>query len=96
MSARFLTLAILSLLSVQLGAFDEDYGWFKAGDSLQLAQQADVVDKDAAANIARTATGGRVLAVEVDADGDKPVYNVKVLLPDGHIRVVVVDGTIGD
>ena len=96
MSARYSTLVILSLLSAQLGAFDEGDGWFAGVYPLQLAQQATVADKDAAANIARAATGGRVLAVDDGTDGDRPVYNVKILLPDGHIRVVVVDGTSGD
>ncbi len=80
---------------MQLSAFDGNNGWPVDAHPLMLVQQEAAVDRDAAANIARAATGGRVLAVE-PGGSDKPVYNVKVLLPDGHVRVVIVDGASGD
>lgn len=50
------------------------------------------LDSDQAAARAQQATGGRVLGVR----GGDPVYRVKVLLPGGRVREVVVDPRSGD
>ena len=58
------------------------------GESLRLAQAA--VSADEAATVARRQTGGRVLGVDWSEGGGGPVYLVKVLMPDGSIKIVPV------
>jgi uncharacterized membrane protein YkoI len=53
------------------------------------------VSRDAAAAIAQRATGGRVLAVEQAEAGGRPVWRVKVLTPNGEVRVILVDVASG-
>jgi len=60
---------------------------------IRLAQAA--VSADQAAAIARNRTGGRVLGVDWSDSGGQPVYLVKVLMPDGSIRVVTVAASGG-
>jgi uncharacterized membrane protein YkoI len=40
-------------------------------------------------------SGGKVLAAETASEGGVTVYRVKVLLPDGHVRIYVVDPESG-
>jgi len=50
-------------------------------------------DRREAAEIARKRSGGRVLSSEpIDTEEGRPAYRVKVLTPEGHIRVLVIDG----
>ena len=49
---------------------------------------------DAARQAARM-TGGRVLDVRTSNQGGRIVYEVKVLLDDGRVRVVRIDGVSG-
>lgn len=53
-----------------------------------LAQQSNA---DAAAQIARAQTGGRVLSVRPSDDAGRPGYEVKVLLDDGRVRVLYIN-----
>ena len=46
---------------------------------------------DAAAQIARAQTGGRVLSVRPSSNPQRPGYEVKVLLDDGRVRVLYID-----
>ncbi|MDX1607185.1 MAG: hypothetical protein R3202_13420 [Candidatus Competibacterales bacterium] len=46
---------------------------------------------DAAAQIARAQTGGRVLSVQPSSNPQRPGYEVKVLLDDGRVRVLYID-----
>lgn len=46
---------------------------------------------DAAAQIARAQTGGRVLSVRPSDDPGRPGYEVKVLLDDGRVRVLFIN-----
>lgn len=55
---------------------------------LVLAQAA--TSPDQAAAMARRQTGGRVLGVDWGDSGGQPVYMVRVLMPDGSIRVVAI------
>jgi uncharacterized membrane protein YkoI len=64
-----------------------------AGDGWLLAQAA--IDADQAAAVARSRTGGRVLGVEWGEANGQPVYSVRVLLPDGRIRVIEVPAGAG-
>lgn len=53
------------------------------------------VSRDAAAAIAQRATGGRVLAVEQAQAGGRAMWRVKVLTPNGEVRVIMVDVASG-
>lgn len=65
-------------------------------DPVRLAQaeEADLISADRAAEIARSATGGRVLAVERRRDG-RPWFRVKVLVDGERVRYVAVDAVSG-
>lgn len=53
------------------------------------------VSRDEAAAIAQRANAGRVLSVErSDADG-RAVWRVKVVTPQGEVRVILVDVASG-
>lgn len=56
---------------------------------LVTAAPAQQSGADAAAEIARAQTGGRVLSVTPDPSGSG--YEVKVLLEDGRVRVLHID-----
>lgn len=59
---------------------------------LLLVQSAGISQDEAAAQV-RAATGGRVLDIRTQVEDGVSVYIVKVLLPDGRIRVVTVGGS---
>lgn len=62
---------------------------------VQYAQGESRTDKSKAADIARSAHGGKVLSVdEVNSDG-RVVFRVKLLLDGGRIKIVTVDGNSG-
>jgi len=62
--------------------------------TLTLPAWADASRDDAAA-IAQRASGGRVLAVEkADREG-RTVWRVKVLTPQGEVKVILVDAASG-
>jgi len=62
--------------------------------TLTLPAWADVSRDDAAAS-AQRASGGRVLAVDkADRDG-RSVWRVKVLTPQGEVKVILVDVASG-
>jgi len=50
-------------------------------------------DSGAAARQAAQMTGGRVLDVQAGNAGGRMVYFVRVLLADGRVKVVRIDGT---
>lgn len=60
-----------------------------------LAQRQDAIGPDQAAAVARKVTGGRVLAVTPAKRHGAVVYKVRVLLPDGRVRVVIIDAKSG-
>ncbi len=58
--------------------------------TLTLPVLADVSREDAAATVQKI-SGGRVLAVDkTDRDG-RSVWRVKVLMPQGEVKVILVD-----
>jgi uncharacterized membrane protein YkoI len=62
--------------------------------TLALPAWADVSRDDAAAS-AQRASGGRVLAVDkADREG-RAVWRVKVLTPQGEVKVILVDVASG-
>jgi uncharacterized iron-regulated membrane protein len=69
------------------------HSWAPLGN--HLVQAAPAVDPDQAAALARDATGGEVLGVRTVRRGGKTLYQVKVLLPGGRVRVVPIDAQSG-
>lgn len=55
---------------------------------------ADASRDNAAAAALRVASG-RVLAVDRAQSGDRPVWRVKVVTPQGEVRVIVIDLATG-
>ena len=63
------------------------------GNEITVAEA--VISAQEAAALVKARTGGRILSVEaIDADGGI-IYRVKVLTPDGEIRVFNVDAATG-
>lgn len=64
---------------------------------MQLAQaQQNGISKSQAADIAKAAYGGKVLKVEETSQGGQKVYRVKLLLSEGRIKIVTVNGRSGN
>lgn len=59
-----------------------------------LPAWADVSRDEAAATVQR-ASGGRVLTVEKAERDGRVVWRVKVLTPQGEVKVVLIDATTG-
>ncbi|MBK9440696.1 MAG: PepSY domain-containing protein [Comamonadaceae bacterium] len=53
------------------------------------------MDRDAAAAAAQKASGGRVLAVEKSEREGRAVWRVKVVTPQGEVRVMLIDAASG-
>lgn len=53
-------------------------------------------DSGAAARQAAQMTGGRVLGVQTATAGGQPVYLVRVLLADGRVKIVRIEGGGGN
>jgi uncharacterized membrane protein YkoI len=66
-----------------------DAGAYAWPGELLLAQAVGLSQDEAAAKV-REETGGRVLDVQTGTQDGLAVYLVKVLLPDGRVRVVTV------
>ncbi len=58
----------------------------------QSGVQGAATLREAVAKVERE-TGGRILAAETVIAGESRVYRIKVLTPDGTVRVVQVVGT---
>jgi len=58
---------------------------------LAQATTTEAQQRQDAAEQAAARTGGKALAAEPDTVDGKPVYRVKVLTPDGHVRTVVIE-----
>ncbi|MEO6065005.1 MAG: hypothetical protein ABIP49_04395 [Lysobacterales bacterium] len=71
-------------------------GVFLAASAAAIHGQSEVKGaatlRDAVAMVERD-TGGRILAAETVTTGDSRIYRIKVLTPDGTVRVVQVVGT---
>ena len=62
--------------------------------ALAMPVWADV-SRDDAASAAQQASGGRVLAVEKTEREGRPVWRVKVLTPQGEVKVILIDTASG-
>lgn len=60
----------------------------------ESANGAELISRDRAAAAARSATGGRVLRVELRNNG-RPCYRVRVLVDGERVRSVAVDARSG-
>lgn len=80
-------LLLLAGLQAQAAALD-GHEHQSTRPPLVVAQAA--TSPDQAAAMARKQTGGRVLGVDWGDNGGQPVYMVRVLMPDGSIRVVAI------
>lgn len=61
----------------------------------QRATEPKARDRDEAAALARQRSGGRVLSSDADEEDGRPVYRVKVLTPEGRVRVLVIEANGG-
>lgn len=66
-----------------------------AGVSALRLFAAGATDSGAAAREAAAMTGGRVVDVQTTRSGARVVYVVKVLLDNGRVKVVHIDGAAG-
>ena len=62
--------------------------------AMALPVWADV-SRDDAATVAQQVSGGRVLAVEKTERDGRPVWRVKVLTPQGEVKVILIDAASG-
>ena len=62
--------------------------------ALALPAWADV-SRDDAASKAQQSSGGRVLAVEKAERDGRPLWRVKVLTPQGEVKVILIDAASG-
>jgi uncharacterized membrane protein YkoI len=63
-----------------------------------LAQEAlvrNAISQDEAVAMVREKTGGKVLRVDRQGEGDSIVYRIRVLKPDGRLREYRVDASTG-
>lgn len=60
-----------------------------------LAQSAKSVTLDQAVLEVQQDTGGKVLSAEQRGVGHRQEYRIKVLTPDGHVKVMVVSSESG-
>lgn len=63
----------------------------------QLAQtgRSPQLSSSDAADLVQRRTGGRVLAVQAQRESGREIYRVKVLTPQGEVRIVLVDAASG-
>jgi uncharacterized membrane protein YkoI len=53
------------------------------------------ISRDGAAAAAQRMGGGRVLSVEKSGSGREAVWRVKVVTPQGEVRVILIDAASG-
>lgn len=50
------------------------------------------MSREQAVRMVKQQTDGRILSVDTVRRGDRIIYRIKVLTPEGHVRVIEVDG----
>jgi uncharacterized membrane protein YkoI len=50
------------------------------------------MSREQAVRMVKQQTDGRILSVDTVRRGDRIIYRIKVLTPEGHVRVIKVDG----
>ena len=92
---RFAVLVFVSLsLSLGLPYDVEAARGKKADKGSHAGGKESFISRDRAAAIARSATGGRVLTIQLKR-GNRPRYSVKMLLDGKRVRKVSVDARTG-
>lgn len=89
--------SVALLSAVMMASAHAGGQWFEPkGGALPFVDAGPAISESAAAAAAARASGGRVLGVRRNGGKAGQVdYRVKVLMPDGRIRSVRVDGTTG-
>ncbi|MEO6967999.1 MAG: hypothetical protein ABI132_06045 [Rhodanobacteraceae bacterium] len=94
MSTRliFLTLALLTAGGMASVA----YGAPPAKTSAHAAQSAGArISLEQAVEQVQVQTRGRILAADTIPSGRNKLYRIKVLTPDGHVRVMQLHSNVG-
>ncbi len=87
------TVIMLVMSSVLLAGPVQGRTWHPdASDNMRWLAE---VDGAGAARIVESRTGGKVLGVYRQEHKGRTVYRVKVLLPEGRVRMVTVDAATG-
>lgn len=63
---------------------------FSLGLASPTAQAA--MSREQAVRMVQQQTDGRILSVDTIRRGNRIIYRIKVLTPEGHVRVIRVDG----
>ena len=82
--ALLLGLLVVTALPALARPLQSQHGWLQ---SVYFA-----ADAGAAARQAAGMTGGKVLDVQTRINGGRAVYLVKILLNDGRVKVIQIDG----
>lgn len=88
---RGVLLLLALLLVVVPSAQARPLDHLRSGAPLMLAE----LDSSAAARLVESRTGGKVLSVHRQENKGKTQYRVKVLLPEGRVRTIMVDAQSG-
>lgn len=89
------TVTLSTLLTVfGLALWTVPVTWASQSHSSITVAQAGLTAEEAAAMV-QTRTGGRILALETIRSQERVVYRVKVLTPDGEVRIFYVDAATG-
>jgi len=76
----------VSMVDVAIAA-PSGYGW--AGHDVRLAEKQGMSLEQAVAKVQRE-TGGRILTAETINQNGRSIHRIKVLLPNGKVRVMHV------
>jgi hypothetical protein len=93
--ARRSSSGLALVLFLALAAVPGGYPRSDLAPPLVIAQSAPGIGPGEAAAIVERSSGGQVLSVGAAQRNGRPVYQVKVLLPGGTVRVVRVDAATG-
>lgn len=83
---------LISFAMIPLAVFSS-LSWAQSKAPRTPIQYAQNSDKARAADVARSAHGGKVLTVDEVVQNGRTVYRVKLLLDGGRIKIVTVDSS---
>lgn len=88
--------AILYVVVLSLSAANAAFGQQHEPRDIQAAvRRGEVLPLPRILDLAQKRVPGEVLEVELEKDGGKFVYEVKMLTPDGRVREVTIDAHSG-
>jgi uncharacterized membrane protein YkoI len=91
MQYRMLLALMCTLFQPMAHAVDIEPGQVK----WQLAARQGQLSLSDAADLVQRRTGGRVLSAQAVREQGRELYRIKVLTPQGEVRVVLVDPATG-